>query len=123
MQESTARGRSRHGRNAPRHNGTPGVAIFDFDSTAHGSEYLSLTRGESVILLQCREEDSGWAFGRRSADGREGWFPPQYWTAMSESADAATARDAWTKESEDTALGEAEENVTDTGQEGSTSMS
>jgi len=75
---------SRKGRNS---GGQAGVAIFDFDGTPHGEEYLSLTKGETIFMLLCRDEDEGWAYGHKTVHTIEGWFPPKYWKATTKAAE------------------------------------
>eukprot|EP00930_Biecheleria_cincta_P002929 TRINITY_DN103885_c0_g1_i1.p1 TRINITY_DN103885_c0_g1~~TRINITY_DN103885_c0_g1_i1.p1 ORF type:complete len:328 (-),score=51.15 TRINITY_DN103885_c0_g1_i1:149-1102(-) len=60
--------------------GKDGTARADFDGTIYGSEYLSLVKGQSLILLRCDSHDGGWAFGvSGEPGGQRGWFPPSYW--------------------------------------------
>jgi len=56
----------------------PGFARADFQAAPYGPDYISLLRGEEVLLLACREQE-GWAYGRRARDSALGWFPAAYW--------------------------------------------
>lgn len=61
--------------------GPIGLALGSFDGPSYGEEYVSLVAGEQIERLLCRDEDGGWAFGRRIRDGACGWFPSSYWGA------------------------------------------
>mmetsp|Transcript_80341 Transcript_80341/g.209208 ORF Transcript_80341/g.209208 Transcript_80341/m.209208 type:complete len:356 (+) Transcript_80341:103-1170(+) len=56
----------------------PGFARADFQAAPYGPDYISLLRGEEVLILVCREQE-GWAYGRRARDNALGWFPAAYW--------------------------------------------
>merc|ERR1719343_1175173 len=57
---------------------TYGRALADFNGSPFGSEYLTLKRGESLKLINCVDEDQGWAFGERENDAARGWFPADF---------------------------------------------
>mmetsp|Transcript_76267 Transcript_76267/g.210467 ORF Transcript_76267/g.210467 Transcript_76267/m.210467 type:complete len:509 (-) Transcript_76267:104-1630(-) len=67
-----------------------GRMLADFNGTEWGSDYLTLKCDERVLLLACRPQDTGWAYGARCSDGTKGWFPASYWEAVEEE-DAAAA--------------------------------
>lgn len=59
--------------------GELGFALATFDAKPYGLEYLPLEAKEELERLLCREQDGGWAFGRRIRDNTCGWFPAVYW--------------------------------------------
>jgi len=59
--------------------GRPGYALATFDATPYGPEYLSIEAQEGLEWMVARQEDGGWALGRRTRDNTLGWFPASYW--------------------------------------------
>ena len=49
------------------------VALFEY--SAHDADELSLTKGESLIILDEAVGDDGWAYGRRTTNGAVGLLP------------------------------------------------
>ena len=90
-----------------------GIARADFDGTSYGSECLNLSRGQTLLLLFCSDEDARWSFGAECGtdnEWMEGWFPSEYWKAVDGdvavadannqvSTDGAVLQDVWAQSS------------------------
>jgi len=57
--------------------GSTGRILSGFNGLDYGSEYLVLTCGECIALLDA--ESDGWAYAEKLQDGSKGWFPLSYW--------------------------------------------
>ena len=57
-----------------------GLAMHSFNAQGYGLEYLSLTAGERVFILEHPEgvDSQGWEYGLCPDGWRKGWFPPLY---------------------------------------------
>jgi hypothetical protein len=50
------------------------IHTFDgYGDAAQQASQLRVVSGDSVVVLSRHE--SGWTYGRRAKDGKEGWFP------------------------------------------------
>jgi len=56
------------------------VAFADFVPEDVGeTQFLKLQVGDEIIAMG-QDGEGGWQYGRKLADGSEGWFPPSYVT-------------------------------------------
>jgi len=67
-----------------------GEALYDFDGSAYGKEYLIFVRGARLVLLPHPNVGGGWVFGAQLLEP-SGWFPTEFFVQW-DVPDRATRR-------------------------------